>query len=481
MNPSYRSVALLAACLGIGAIAGCGTSKSNGASSSSGGQTPRQGSIRVANSIDDAPTVSAILRLVESGGESAFGESSYATATALSATDVGQYEMDLVYFTPSGDKVTLVANETIDLTQDAEVSLFLVGNLNNFELLRTDNVEIDHDVDTSDSSTWPDPQIQIVDASQTAGRVDVYVISNKAPLVSSTPTATVDFASLTDLISIDPSTTYRVVVTPEGSKTVLFDSGDVSFASITRTVLMLVDQFEPASTVVRVVRVDNTGSSAFANQDLGNWLRFSNLVSDVGAVDVYFGDTAGTPIFAAVPFGALTPYVNFAPSTVDFPYTVNLNVTPAGVQNRFVFQGPITLESGSANTLYVAGDTSNEDVDVKSSLVTDTLRSIASEVQLRIVNAAASAGTVDAYLLPPGQPTVDAKPALDDAALLGSSVTSHDPGVYDLTVTDSNGDLVVFGPERLDLQLGGIYTATIVESPGGGPPIRLQLEHETTN
>lgn len=479
MNCVRQPAALLMACLVT--LAGCGVKESDGGGSTSAGTGVRQGSIRFVNAIDDAPTISAVLRSVQSDAEAVFGDSAYGEATALTGTDVGEYEMDLVYLTPSDDKVTLVAGETIDLTQYDEVSLFLVGDLNNYQLLRTDNVAISKDVDTSDSTTWPDPQIQIVDASQTAGRVDVYVISNKAPLVTSAPTATVDFAAVTPLASIDPSITYRVVVTPEGSKSVLFDSGDISFARITRTVLMLIDQFEPESTVVRVVQVSASGSSAFADQDLGASVRFSNLVSDVAAVDVFFGDTAGTPVFANIPFGVTTSYLKLDSNTVDFPYSANLNVTPVGVQNRFVFQGPITLQSGQANTLYVAGDTSNADIDVKSDLLTDTLRSIASEVQLRIVNGAASAGTVDAYLLPPGQPTVDASPALDDAALLGSSVTSRDPGLYDLTVTDSNGELAVFGPERLDLQLGGIYTATIIESPGGGPPIRIQLDHEATN
>lgn len=461
------SVWLFAALL----TSGCGTDKSEGVDTASN-ESPRQGSIRVVNAIEDGPTLTAVLRAVDSDSEATFGSAGYAGATALAKTLVGRYEMDVVYDTPSATRETLVEGESIELTEEDEVSLFLVGQLSDYQLIRIDNVEIDYKVDSSDSSTWPQPQIQVVDASRGAGSVTVYVTANKVPIVNATPLAVLDYGEISDLQTLDSSTTYRIRVTREGSSDVIFDSGDVMFSTVTRTVLLIYDQFVPDGVELRVTRIDSTGTNPFPNDTSQAALRFTNLVADVAAVDVYVGDTADAPIFSNVSFGGTARYVHLDADTY------NVNVTPTGVQNRFVYQGPLTVASGSVGTLYVAGDLSNDDIRVQSAMLADDPRSVVSQVAFHFINGAGSAGAVNAYLLAPGQPYGDATPFLADGALMSDESAARDSGQYDLVVTDSDDRSVLFGPQRLDLELGGTYRAMLTDNAGGGMPLSLILERD---
>ncbi len=76
----------------------------------------------------------------------------------------------------------------------------------------------------------------------------------------------------------------------------------------------------------------------------------------------------------------------------------------------------------------------------------ESLRSITGQAQFRFVAAAPSAGTIDVYLVTPGQPIADAAPILANGALLVDIGDALTPGSYDLFVTRSGYDDRAAGP-----------------------------------
>ncbi len=110
--------------------------------------------------------------------------------------------------------------------------------------------------------------------------------------------------------------------------------------------------------------------------------------------------------------------------------------------------------------------------------VIESQRSIAGQAQLRLVAASPTAGSVDIYVLVPGQPISDTTPTLGNAPLLGSTSTNLTPGTYDVIVTRSGSTVQLLGPERISLDAGDVYSAVLFDAPGGGTPLQLAVTEE---
>ncbi|HEY6598845.1 MAG TPA: DUF4397 domain-containing protein [Pseudomonadales bacterium] len=457
-----RTGALLPVLLGVllGVVSGCGASDEVELVPV---VLPRQGSIRVINAIPDASSITAFINAQPIASPN-FSESS-----PLSQSLVGRYALNIVYAPPNDVGTTLVDNEIVDLTDPDEYSYLIIGPLATAHQLRVKNVEISYGV-AANSTTLPPPDYQIVHAATNVGAADVYVTDTAADLANATPAATVSFGDVTPLVQLDPGVTYRVRVTPAGSKTpVLFDSGSYNVTDLARSIYLLLDHFGPGGEALRVADVNFFGAQDFANQTLASALRVANMIPTVAAVDVYLGDTSGTPIVANAPYGVTTAYVPVANGETT------LTITPAGDPATTLASDAITIIGGQARTVYTSQQAPLAPIFAG---VIESQRSIAGQAQLRLVAASPTAGNVDIYVLVPGQPISDTTATLGNAPLLGSTSTNLTPGTYDVIVTRSGSTVQLLGPERISLDAGDVYSAVLFDAPGGGTPLQLAVTEE---
>lgn len=450
MRNRFSALALLTAVLC--AATGCGA---GGEGDGTKVPLPRQGLVRVVNAMPDAGRMTSFL------SSSVFSSNQYGDATALLPTLVGQYVMNILLTPPTGVSTTLVDNDPLNLIDQDEISYFLIGPTATPQTVRVNNIDIVYGVDTSKPSTFPPPDFQILHAATDTGAADVYVTDAAVDIATVGPTASVSFGDLTPLMQQDPAVTYRVRVTPAGSKTVLFDSGSFAVARLKRSIYMLMDNFSPSGETLRVANVTALAAENFGNQTSVTSMRGANMIPDAPAIDIYLGDTTGTPLFANVPYGTTTAYTPIPNGAAT------INITPAGVPGTVIKTGPLTVVGGQGISLYASGLVSNASGTYVTIL--ESLRSITGQAQFRFVAAAPSAGAVDVYLVTPGQPINDAAPILANGALLSTSSTALTPGSYDMFITRSGTTIDLLGPERISVDAGAVYSAVLRDTAVGGP------------
>ena len=461
MRNRVLSMVLLGALLG--GLSGCGASGENDGNAPVA--IPRQGSIRVVHVIPDAGRMTSFL------SNSVFSANQFGEATVLSQQLVAQYVMNILLTPPNDVTTTLVDNATVDLADEDEFSFIMIGPAASPQLVRIDNIEIGFNVDPSKPAQFPPPDFQIVHGSTSTDAVDVYVTDAAVDLATASPTATVSFGNVTPLVEQDPVVSYRVRVTPAGSKTVLFDSGSFAVAKLKRSIYLLIDNFGPTGESLRVANVTAAGAEDFPNQTMQGGLRAANMIPDSPHVDIYLGTPAGAPLFQNVAYGATTPY---SLAVANGSFTVN--VTPAGVPGTVIATGTVAVVGGQARSIYASGRDSDDTTALAA--VVESQRSILGQAQFRFVQTAPSAGTVDVYLATPGQPISDASPILANGVLLASSSVNLTPGSYDLFVTRSGTTVQLFGPDRISVDAGAVYSAVLLDAPGGGGPLQVQVTPE---
>jgi len=440
-------------------LAGCGSSQSQ-QDLPPRDEVPRQGSVRVVNMLSDGPSITGILSGI------VLGSIDFGQATALSKQLVAIYNLRLVYVNPEGDPIEVAPLQRIELTQEDEVSFYVLGTWAQPTLVRVDNVEIDFGVDPKKDDPLSKADVQVIHGATQSDAVDVYLTTFGADLAGETPLASLSFGEVDALETITPDTDYQLRVTPAGSTEVLFDSGEFAIPGFTRTVFVVQDYVGPGTSALRVARVTAAGSSTFPNESTEVTLRFANYVADLPAADLYFVDTANPPVIADVAFPTQSSRQTVTPGSR------NVKVTATGTVTPFVVESTAALLPGFHYSLLAGGNDAANSAAV--TLAVDDIRTIATEARLRVDHAAASAGTIDVYILPPGQPIDDVLPTFTSFALNGRRIAPLLPGTYDVTVTRSGSKVSLVGPEPITVDIGGLYTLAVTDATNGGAPVELR-------
>lgn len=409
------------------------------------------------NIVPDAP------RLTAKVDDTFLSSAIYGQSGAFKEIDISStYDLDIYYTDAIGDLQSFIPDQSLNIGADADTNVLIAGSFADPMVIQIENAK--QDIDDGDNLA----EIQFVHAATLSNTdVDFYLTAPSDSLSVATAHATLAFQDFSVLTQIDSSAEYRIRLTESGNLNVIWDSGSFSLNRLSRNLVVALDYFGPGTNVLRAVKIDLKGTSNFPAEVLDSGFRFTNTIADSIAVDFYFGDTGGTPMFANISFGDTTGYIQLASG----PQSVN--VTPVGINTTFLYEKNINLLEGEFRNLVTAGN--SFDANVGGRLLLEENRRIATESRLRVIQASSSADLVDFYLLKPGQSIEDASAEFGSLQFLENGVLALEEGSYDVVITPVDQTTLLLGPERIVLAANGIYTITISDFTGGGTPIKILL------
>jgi hypothetical protein len=177
-----------------------------------------------------APSTTAQLRVVHASPDAPNVDVLVDNAAAL--TNVAYKGASNYLPVPSGSRnlkvratgtTTVVIDQTATLNQSTAYTVLATGRVASIApLLLTDDQA---------SPAAGNIRLRLVHASPTAGNVDIYVTATTADITTATPTlANVAFRAASNYLEA-PAGTYRVRITPAGTKTVAIDVNNVALTA----------------------------------------------------------------------------------------------------------------------------------------------------------------------------------------------------------------------------------------------------------
>ena len=442
MLPSCVALALVAV-----AVAGCGGKdySNNGAQN----KPITTAFIRVTNAISDSPVLLAGL------DGTTLTRVSYGQATGLQQVPSGKYALDVQYIDPDGNAVAVINKEVLDLTVSDQDTVYLLGTL---DTLHTKLVE-----NPAPSIAAGNAEVQVVQASQRAQTVDVYLTDAAADLATATKLASVAFEDVSPLSTITSGANYRVRLTAPGTTNVLYDSGPFAIDSQSRVAFVVVDYFGPGGNGFRVLDQDSQVARLFPAEVLPASFRLANMIADQPSVDMYLGPATGTPAFAGVAYGAIAPLKDVSAGSVAFAITV------AGDPATVLSTGIVSLTPGDTRTLVATRGASG----ATTRATVDATRPVKGQGQISVINAAPSALAVDVYFLTGGAALDTAVATIVNQPVLSFAASVRAPATYDVAFTATSVKTAIAGPSALAVADGGIYSVYLIDAAGGGAPYQI--------
>ncbi len=439
-----------------------------GGGSSSSGDSAEDASIQLVNLLVDSPAISAVYNEVgaDSENESRLEALEFPSASASVSLSLGEYDLDVVYDTLNEEEVAILPQRSLSVGAEREIVVATFGTVDEPELRIFDyELEDFSDLDEDEQADVETLFVEFFHGAPSQGDIDVYLTETDESILTRSPLFRLSYGSSSGLQLIQRDSNYRIWVTLADTNDVVFDSNTISINTLRRQFFFLTDAFGPAGVSMQLSRAGSVGSFIVNDQEDVTTFLATNWVSNVPGIDVYFGDTADTPILGDVLFGEDSEIQEL----LD-PETKSVNVTPSGDTQTFLFEENYEFGPGEQVRLVVSGN--EPDDSIAGQFILEDSRPIAIFADLTIVNAAPSAEQVNLFILAPGQEPLGATPT--HTMQYGSNANSRlDLGDYDLYVLSQDGSTII-GPVRLTFFEGNYYTLYLVDNPAGGPPTELR-------
>jgi len=300
---------------------------------------------------------------------------------------------------------------------------------------------------------------QVVHAAAKAPSVDVYVTAPSADINSASPLSALAYKASTDPVEI-PNGDYEIRITPEGSKTVLFDSGTISLAGGSDLVIAAVENISD-SVPVSLVVLDGDTSSVIYDVNTQAAVRVIHDSPDAPAVDIVVNDNFAAPLVEDLSYPDFTPYVTVPSDTYNIKVAVANSMTS-------VIDADLTFAKASQTSVYAV----NNVASIEPLVLVDDNRSVATEAKVRLVHGAVSAPNVDIYVTGEFDDINNEEPVFTDVPFKADTgYVALAEGTYKVTITVTGTKTIAIDTGALALSAGGVYTAiardaTSSETPG---------------
>ncbi len=413
--------------------------------------------VRVLHAVSDAPAVNVLV-----DGQAAISGADYKQAAVISPT-VGSYSLTVEGILPGGSTTPVIGPADVTLEEGFNYDVIAVGNLATIEplILADDGV-------LSDANNVRLRVVHLSPKAETAagGPVDVYLTAFGVPLPDE---ATFSFSFKGDVgpLEVPAAEDYQIRVTPTGSDTVVYNSGEIALPAGADLLVGAVDNTVFGSSPVSLLVINGSDTSEILDVGTGTGIRaVHNSSSPTPNVDIYLNeDPDNSPAATNVAFGETVPATASTGAYVGLNAGENrVAITATGVTSSTAIDATLDLVNGDLKTILAAGVLAD---GLDTLVFDDDNRRIATEAKLRVIHGAIEAPTVDVFLVPTdadggAAATMigNATPALDDFAYGESSgYLSVAEGNYVVFITSDDGATEYYKSDSLSLENKGVYTA----------------------
>jgi hypothetical protein len=332
-----RPLAALAAALLVLPLLAC----HNGNGSSGGGGYGAAPKLRVVDLAFGAPYNFDVL----DGTTSIATNLAYGEATAFAAVSAGGLT---IKFEPTGTTTTAFS------------AAVTAGNGSNYSVLAVQGTSALSTITVAQgvaSLGSGQAQISLVNAAAGVAAMDYYVTTPTAVLPASASQSAISYVGDGGNVTPTPLTlaagTYRIraVASGDSTRTVVFDSGPITFAAGATPLLVMTPVTGSAAPFALVSLADDSTVSTIADQRVQ--VRVGNFAPANGGVDAYFdpngtGNTSANLFQTSVAQNVATPYQSLLPGAYRASFTVS-GQTPELVGNN------VSLAAGTSVSVFAAG------------------------------------------------------------------------------------------------------------------------------
>jgi len=269
-------------------------------------------------------------------------------------------------------------NATIPVGSDGHYTYFLFGGG-----ASVTNYSLRDDVVDAPSGSFLLREIHLATG---IGAVDFYLLAAGATVDAGTPITTANAYGIGTVFTPYTAGTYHLAVTPTGTKTVIYDSGNQVFTNNEKVSFVIFATGSGQLVNAALLPNDSTGTTNFVDNPASR-MKVVSATTDVPVVDVLVD---GTVTLADVPYGGVADYAQVAAGTR------NLAIQPSSTPGAYVYNQNQTLSAGydqSFASFSIQGTGSAGLIALQD----NNLPPPSGRAKLRIVNAGSDATAYDAY------------------------------------------------------------------------------------
>jgi hypothetical protein len=428
-------------------------------SSSNSGDTSTKPLLAAFNAAPDMPDVT-FLRVEEVWSSIAYG-----IATGYRSVDADTYNLNFDALLPgdqtgacAGDvnkngvkdtnECTRLVTKSVNALQDHEYLVALMGLYGALTAQVYDDALHVFSTTSNNGTGDTNMQVQFFNWSSNLGTFDVYLEPPGTNLSVTQVKATL--APGEEYNGLVEQGTYVLTLTPVGQPdNPFYLSQNFDVAKQTRVAFGILDGTNESTSNVKVARFRDQGGD-LPDRRLQTLLRTSHVAPKTGNVDIYAQEDYTAPLFANLGLNQTSPYTVIDPSLLN---PLELDVTPAGNVGVLLDRELEYLTSGSRTTVFLV-DTANG--QLKGLLAYDGARRIAPYAELQLVNSLTQ--NLDYYVIPHNNHvyTSSVTQALGSSSIGGYQQFA--PGAYDVYMMRTGTTSIVFGPQEVQMNGGGLYT-----------------------
>jgi hypothetical protein len=421
--PRARFAWVTLAVLLIAAIAGC-TLKSGGYNTTS---PPK---IRFFNAGIDIGSIDVTVGTIPT-----VGLINYETFSVYGTTQTG---VQSIVVNQSGSTTTLIQSSQ-DFENGTRFSYVVYGRP-----AAPAAVVLSDNVDLPGGSKF---KVRLINTATEMGPLDLYITPQNADLATVSPVVSgIALGGSSDFVELD-SGSLEVRITPQGGKTILYDSGQVTLSERNAYSIVAYSRADPGLVNVGLFTMDTLGSGGLIGSTLGQ-LRLVNATPATPAVDL---SIEGTATITNVAYGTASPY-----KLINSLGTRTITLQATGTSTPLV----------TATTTYPpGGDSTQVVIGAAGSQASFTLQDInflpmtPGDARVRVVNATTGGATFNTLVN--GALTVGTLPTASPSLYFELAPASY---AFDFVDPASGANLLSL--PNVVLASGHTYTVFVIGPPG---------------